>query len=94
MSVATAIIKLTTKEMRNKMNKTTFSEMTRQLQSEIEFENPSDTSDLTYARMLGLIFAHTSNETLEFILQLRKKECVRCGEIVLPSQHSEMGCDL
>ena len=76
------------------MNEMPFTEISRMLQAQIEFEFPEDDQALIYARMVGTLLAWTDKETLIKIVELRQEECNRCGKLVLPSQHSEMGCDL
>lgn len=70
MSVATAIIKVS-KEMENKMEKT-FTEYQEELTAMLKAEYPNDDLGMTYARMLGLLLAHTDKATLVKIIENRK----------------------
>ena len=71
----------------------TFTELQNEIETELKFQYPKDDLAMTYARMLGMLLAHTSKDTLLTILENRKQECGRCGQDVLPSQHPEIGCD-
>jgi hypothetical protein len=70
MSVVTAKMK-TSKEMENKMEKT-FTELQNELTAMLKAEYPKDDLALTYARMLGLLLAHTDKATLVKIIENRK----------------------
>jgi hypothetical protein len=92
MSVATAIIELS-KEMENKMNKT-HTQLQDAIVAEIKREYPNDDLGMTYARFLGKLLAYAEKDTLAKILDHYTFECARCGEMVLASEHPEIGCDL
>ena len=62
--------------------------------AEMKREYPNDDLAMTYARFLGKLLAYADNSTLEKILSGYTSECARCGEMVLPSEHPEIGCDL
>jgi len=70
MSVPTAIME-TQKEMENKMEKT-FTELQDELTAMLKAEYPKDDLGMTYARMLGLLLAHTDKATLVKIIENRK----------------------
>jgi hypothetical protein len=61
----------TQKEMENKMEKT-FTELQDELTAMLKAEYPKDDLGMTYARMLGLLLAHTDKATLVKIIENRK----------------------
>lgn len=92
MSVATLIIE-TSKEMENKMEKT-FTQLQDLVMAEIAIAHPNYDYSLRSAVFLGKLLAYSDKATLLKILNGYLAECGRCGEMVLPSEHPEIGCDL
>lgn len=75
------------------MTEMTFTQLEKAIEAEIRFQYPNEDLLNIYARRLGTVMAYISRETLEKILEHQKRECIRCGQVVLPSQHGVIGCD-
>lgn len=75
------------------MTEKTFVELQNAILAEIKNAHPTYDAGLQHAVFLGKLLAHTDKATLLKILNGYTDECARCGEMVLPTEHPEIGCD-
>lgn len=69
------------------------------LEATLRKEDPKASLAIIYARMYGILSAHITDEVADTILRLKgiavdEQECSRCGKIVSPLDHPEIGCDI